>query len=501
MYHLRNIFLMLLFFSFNVNLFAQDTLMFISEPINLGATVNSMYSEAEPKISPDGKYLYFCRRANPENVGSGDIWVAQKLENGEWQQAQNPGKPLNDEKWNQVVAVHSDGNKLLINGRYLEHAESHLYIAQRTADGWANPKNISFKDFIEDGTSYGATTDFKVIIIAAHWEGGIGDDDLYISFQINDTLWSKPKNLGKTINTIGSEVYPTLAPDGKTLYFSSTGFDGLGDYDLFMTKRLDDTWLNWSTPENMGELINTVNYDADFTTDAQANYAYISCNKNLGMNFDIFKVQLPQEKKPTQMVVIMGIITDKETGAPLETTINYYDMATWNLLGTISSSASSGEYSLVLDMDKAYAIEVEKTGYHRDERNFDFRNITEYRQTIQNFELAKVDKNLPDGIVVYFDVGSAIPNNFDVMNRLVNYLKSNDKTVTIKGHTDDVGNENSNWQLSMDRAKAIENFLLSNGIDGWRIEIHAEGESIPFASNNTEAGRAENRRVTIYVND
>ena len=99
--------------------------------------------------------------------------------------------------------------------------------------------------------------DQKTLIHAIEMNDSKGDQDLYVSFRKVDGSWSRPKNLGSTINTIKAENSPFLASDGVTLYFSTNGRPGYGKNDIFMSRRLDDSWVNWSEPENLGPSINT----------------------------------------------------------------------------------------------------------------------------------------------------------------------------------------------------------------------------------------------------
>src|SRR5690606_40006543 len=120
----------------------------------------------------------------------------------------------------------------------------------------------------------------RVLILSVQRLDTQGDKDLYVSFMQADGFWSEPRNIGKVVNTAAYEGSPFIAADGKTLYFTTTGKSGYGDGDIFMTKRLDDTWLNWSEPVNLGPEINTEQWDGFFTVPASGDYAYFSSTEN-----------------------------------------------------------------------------------------------------------------------------------------------------------------------------------------------------------------------------
>ena len=241
------------------------------EKINLGKDINSENSEYVPVISPDGKTLYMFVLGDTRNVGEGDIWYSSKLSDISWSPRKNIGEPLNNEASNFVISVSPDNNTLFLSRRYkakwknvVDNGEG-FSISRKTKLGWSAPRDVVVENF-KNKNKYGEfcmSADQKTLIHAIEMNDSKGDQDLYVSFRKVDGSWSRPKNLGSTINTIKAENSPFLASDGVTLYFSTNGRPGYGKNDIFMSRRLDDSWVNWSEPENLGPSINTKDMDME----------------------------------------------------------------------------------------------------------------------------------------------------------------------------------------------------------------------------------------------
>ncbi|MDW3648701.1 MAG: hypothetical protein R8P61_16660 [Bacteroidia bacterium] len=260
--------------------------------------INSAYEEREPIPNSDGSVLYFWRREMPSNTGGqadpGDIWFSTRRRDGSWNPARNIGKPLNGKGHDFVWQVSPDEDTLWVMQVPPGVREGGIAYSVRTRQGyWSVPIDAHIRNFNYQGQykDYYMTPE-RIMLLPNEGENTYGGTDIYISFPINDTAWSEPVNLGPTINTVGDEDAPFLAEDGVTLYFNSNGHEGLGDHDIFMTKRLDNTWRNWSKPVNIGAPINTPGYDFDFfVTDNGKRLFWCSDQGSLGSN-DIFEMDL-----------------------------------------------------------------------------------------------------------------------------------------------------------------------------------------------------------------
>lgn len=295
----------------------------VGQPENLGANVNSSYYDHLPLISPDGSLLYFTRKLSDENNTrefNDDIYFSYILPTGKFSKAENIGPPLNTSEHNFVCYVSSDNNRLYVANKYIKNTYNFagLSVSTKQKDGsWNKPKPLSIPDLYNKNefAHYYMNINENVALMSIQRDDSYGDLDLYVSKKYGDGDWTAPKNLGAVINTVGAEGSVFLAADGKTLYFSSTGHPGFGSYDMYMSKRLDETWTNWSKPLNLGAQINTDEMDIYYTIPASGDYAYFSSGRTMfGMN-DLYRIKLPKEIRPDFVDTKKLVAT-----APLKTT-------------------------------------------------------------------------------------------------------------------------------------------------------------------------------------
>jgi hypothetical protein len=239
----------------NINLIPG--IKYSGKPENLGFNVNTRSSEICPVVTPDGQGLFFIRIEDPENTGGmddySDIYYSKSGADRKWQASANLKKPLNNDAPNSVNSVTPDGNTLFLLHKYNAdgtYKASGLSISNKAGGSWEVPSDLNILDHynLNEYNEFCMSNDKKVIIMAVEREGTYGEKDLYVSFNIEGSLWSVPLNLGPVVNTKEGEISPFLAADNTTLYFSSDGHPGYGENDLFLTRRLDDTWTNWSKP-------------------------------------------------------------------------------------------------------------------------------------------------------------------------------------------------------------------------------------------------------------
>lgn len=277
----------------------------VPPPQNLGRFVNSEYDDMLPIISPDNKTLYFARKNSPENyggTGADDIYVSKRdLITGQWQKATNVGTPLNDADHNFVCAVSVDGQRLYLANSYKANGGGDGVSISTLKNGvWSKPQFLNIRNMYNKSpfACYHVSVDENYIVMAIERDDTYGDMDLYVSSKYADGTWSEPMNLGSILNTAGAEASVFLAADGKSLYFSSNGHPGYGDFDMYMTTRLDNTWKNWSEPVNLGSEINTIYRDFYYTIPGNGEYAYFATDFSSYGKSDLFRLALPKEIQP-----------------------------------------------------------------------------------------------------------------------------------------------------------------------------------------------------------
>jgi outer membrane protein OmpA-like peptidoglycan-associated protein len=494
-----------------------DGVQFDSAMVNLGPNVNSKYVDTHPVISPDGRTLFFARQESPQNVGGSndvqDVWYST-LANAStkaWNPAKNIGSPINTPGPNGLASVSSDGNSAVLINVYKEDGSldpKGLSLTRRTKNGWSKPIKIEIDDFYNDdpdNVDYFLGTSGKVLLMAVDRKDGLGQQDLYVTLLKEDgKSWGRPINLGSSINTKKPEFAPFLAADGKTLYFASEGHGGYGKSDVFYSKRLDDTWKNWTKPRNLGPNVNSPDFDAYYVVSAAGEDAYLVSTRNGTANSkDIFRISLTPQFKPEVVTLVRGQVLDAATKKPVNAVIKYENLLTGEEIGVAETNPVDGSYTIVLPSGVHYGYRAEAPNYLAESDNLDVTDKEKYSEVKQDLYL------------VPFAVGQTIKlnnlffsqskyylreNSYPELQRLVRTLKEY-KTVEIKieGHTDNQGDPALNLKLSQDRVNEVKKYIVSKGISSTRITTEGFGDTKPVASNDQEETRKLNRRVEFRI--
>lgn len=496
--------------------------------INLGSNVNTAYGELCPLISPDGKTLYYTIRDDPANYGKkgDDIWYCEATSDTTWSMRKNMGRPLNNDGINTMISITPDGNYALLMNRYDEEGESvgggvsSVWMGKK---GWKNPQELFIKNLENKASNveYCLSADGNVLLMAIETDKTQGERDIYASFRnkrgkvadklkiggllnkVTGEMWSEPMNLGPVVNSKKADFSPFLAADGVSLYYSSCGHKGFGNCDIFVTRRLDSTWTKWSEPLNLGPEINSFSWEAYYVVPASGKYAYLITDANTIGGTDLVRIQLPAAARPKPVILVRGKVLNAKTKEPLEAPIVYRELKTNAEIGSAISNPATGEYQIVLPYGMEYSFIADRSGFFAINDNLDASTITEYREIQRDLYLTPIEV----GTIVrlnniFFDVNKAVlkEESFPELNRVVDLLKENKgMEIEIGGHTDNVGSDDYNLKLSDDRTKAVVDYLVSKGGDAAKLKNKGYGEVKPLASNDTEEGKALNRRVEFTV--
>ena len=483
-------------------------------PDRLGETVNSEYNEMKPLITPDGKTLIFSRQYHPDNVGGvddpEDIWFSQwDDQKGQWMEAANMGAPLNTKGPNYISSITPDGNTVIITlgNRYTRNGKmkAGASVSTRTSEGWSKPVPFEIINEINlhKNSNYFLANNREVLIMSIESEPTFGSRDLYVSFLMDDGRWSEPLNLGQTLNTALEETSPFLAADDKTLYFSSDGFTGYGKHDIYVTRRLDDSWTNWSEPENLGPQINSPEDDAFFNIPPTGDYGYFSRNVSEN-NADIFRFELPKEHQPDAVVTIKGFVYNSITNEPIKARIIYESLTDGKELGSIESDPVTGEYQIIVPVGTKYGYRAEAEGFMAINANVDLLETKVYGELNKDLILVPIEKGAVarlNNIEFESNKSTLKESSFPELDRIASMMSQHSELkISIEGHTDNIGSDSDNVKLSQRRAQAVVDYLLQQGVASDRIEAVGWGEAKPIASNDVEeGGRALNRRVEIKI--
>ncbi len=481
------------------------------QPKNLGAQINTGGDEYINAVSSDDLLLYFTgsdREINKNSTADRFFFSQRSSPDDDWMQAQLVGSPFNAGGNEGALTITHDRQYLLFAGCHWPDGFGSCDIyAARISDGkFGKPRNLGPEVNSASWDSQPSLApDGRTLYFASTRAGGYGNSDLWKSVLQDDGNWSSPENLGDVINTYGSEMAPFIHADGKTLYFSSDRHPGMGGIDLFVS-RMDDNG-QWSKPVNLGYPVNTPGDEINIIVNARGNKAYISANLQGGFGgYDIYEFELHEKVRPTPSTYLKGIITDAKTNLPVEAYFVLISLDTGEELVRSFSDAKNGEFLLCIPTNRDYALNVSSEGYMFFSENFSLTGITtEVAPFIMNISLNPI--TIGETIVlknIFFDTGKhqLKPESIAELKKLVEFLEHNPSlAIEVSGHTDNIGGKDFNLELSRNRAKAVYTFLKENGISPERLSFTGHGFSKPIATNDTEEGRAQNRRTEILITE
>jgi outer membrane protein OmpA-like peptidoglycan-associated protein len=298
---------------------------------------------------------------------------------------------------------------------------------------------------------------------------------------------------------------PYIAADGVTMYFSSNRPGGLGDNDIWMTKRLDKSWTKWSTPVNLGAPINTEGWDAFFTLDAGGEYAYLTSNKDTYGESDIVRVKLLEKEKPNPVILVSGNVYNAKTKQPLSASLIYETLPDGAQAGNGLSSPTDGAFKIVLPYDKNYLIRASADKFFAVSENLNLDSMIKagYKEIHKDLYLVPIEIGQIvrlNNVFFDFDKSDLRPESFVELDRVVKLLKENPAIVIeMSAHTDSYGSDDYNMKLSDNRARSCMEYILSKGISSDRITSKGYGETKPIAPNDTDENRQLNRRVEFKI--
>jgi outer membrane protein OmpA-like peptidoglycan-associated protein len=272
---------------------------------------------------------------------------------------------------------------------------------------------------------------------------------------------------------------------------------------MYMTKRQDDSWQKWSEPQNLGPDFNTKDWDAYYTIPASGDYAYFVSNKNSIGALDIFRAKLPQSLKPEPVVLVSGKVYDSKTNKPLAADIHYEILPGGKEVGIARTNPADGSYKITLPAGSLYGFRAEVKGYIPIEENLDVKKIDDYKEIQRDLKMVPFEVGQTVRLNnIFFDFNKSVlhtESNAE-LDRLVQMLKqSKEVSVEIAGHTDNVGSDAANKKLSESRANAVKAYLVSKGVVASRLKVAGYGSTKPLATNDTEDGRQQNRRVEFTI--
>ena len=470
-------------------------------PTNLGQGVNTTDSEYFPALTADGETLIFTRQVN----GNEDFWTSQ-FKNNTWNSATPLSTKINTTKYNEgAQTISPDGKYLFFTGcnRPDGLGRCDIYVSHREGKDWGEPYNVGKPVNSEYWESQPAISpDGRTLYFISNRPGGSGGYDIWKSTITDDAKWGPAINLGPEINTPYDENTPFLHADGKTLYFSSDGWPGFGNKDIYYS-RMDDN-DKFQKPINLGYPINSFENESGLIVSADGNLGMFSSNLKDGFGGqDIYSFGIPEIAKPLKISYVKGIVRDKDSKKTIESNVQVIDLKSDKTVFDDYTDPETGQFLAVMPIGGNYLFNVNAEGYMFYSENFELKqgNINKPYQIEVYIERIKQGGNVTLRNI-FFDTNkyNLLPASIRELDLLIDFLHQNQTVnIEIQGHTDNVGDDKLNEKLSFNRANAVYEYLVKNEVDAKRLTFKGFGASKPIADNKTEIGRKNNRRTSFVI--
>lgn len=472
-------------------------------PINLGSGINSKFSEYYPSFTIDDSLLVFTRLVGQRNKRE-DFYKATKLPDGNFTEAQPIEGSLNEHHLKGGMSISQDGSSLVYAANYGQEGfgDFDIYMSFANKFGWGEPTNLGptiNSPYWESSPSL--SPDKQTLYFSSNRPGGFGGKDLYVSYRNADGTWSAAQNMGSGINTAYDDLAPFIHADNQTLYFTTGGHTGYGGSDVFVTKK--GPGGIWGIPQNLGYPINTIENEGSLIVTADGKTAYYSANFNDSQGLlDLYKFDLPAYARPLKTLWVKGTVTDAETGESITATIDLKNTNTKLVLEDVNTDGD-GKFLVTLPVGSRYLLAINKRGYLFYSDAFDLSANNNDTAFIKNVQLKPIKKGVSLVLNnIQFETNSAVLDtaSHDEINNVVALLENNPNLkLEIAGHTDNTGIAANNLKLSMQRAQSVVDYIATKGILKSRLVAKGYGATKPIANNQTDAGKAANRRTEIVV--
>lgn len=481
-------------------------------PQNMGKMINTPYDEYLPALTADEQTLVITRKEPRKSTTTAmtpeeeDFYISTLDTNGNWTMAERVSEPLNSNDNEGAQCISQDGRFIVFTicgeGGL---GSCDLYWSKKIGDRWSKPRNLGAavnSRYWDSQPSF--SIDGKTLYFTSNRPGGKGGKDIWKTTLNENGRWNKAVNLGNSINTTQDETCPFIHYDDQTLYFASNGHIGMGGFDIFYSRKLNDT--TWSMPTNIGYPINTSGEEMNLIVGASGNTAIFSSDKLDGYGGqDLYSFELYEDARPVPTTYMKGIVFDEKTNQPLAADFRIIDLENENEVVSATADPVTGSFLISLPVNKNYALNVSMDGYLFHSENIELLSGTPDEPFLKNVGMKQL--SVGESVVlknVFFET-----NKYDLKDesrvelmKLHSFMQNNPAvSIEISGHTDNVGNDNDNQILSENRAQAIYNFLIENGIEADRLSYKGYGETQPIDTNDTEEGRANNRRSEFKVKE
>jgi len=484
-------------------------------PELLPAPLNQFRDQYFPVLTADNKSLIFTVQRSPEKRGqeNEDVFISTVAPDGTFGAPQSISPNINSRDNEGTATISGDGNTLVFTGcdRPGTVGGCDLYISHRRGSQWTAPRNLGLLVNSKAWDSQPSlSADGRTLYFSSQRGGGVGGYDIYVSVLGADGTWGQARNVGPPINTPGDDLAPFIHASGTTLYYATDGLVGLGSSDIFRAE-LDDKG-QWGQPRNLGYPFNTFANEASLYISSDNRRAYYTRSEPPRPGdpagalpaIRIYGTEVPASVRARETsTYTQGRVFDAITKKPLNAMVQLFDLTTNALTQQVYSDAENGQYTAVLNEGRAYAMYATAPGYLLKSLSFDYSVPQKFNPLTLDIYLDPA-KSGRSAVLnnLFFDSNQAVlkPRSRTELDRLVEFLRQDPSLrVEIAGHTDNVGTPTANLSLSQRRAQAVLSYLSAHGVPTTRLRARGYGETKPLLANDSEAHRAQNRRIELRI--
>ncbi|MCB2376898.1 OmpA family protein [Hymenobacter sp. BT635] len=484
------------------------------EPTRLAEPMNTFRYQYFPALTADNRFLVYTAR--PKVESNEDLFIAKQNKDGSLGNPVSISPAINTSYNEGAGSISGDGKTLVFASCDRPNAVGNcdLYISRRTGNAWSKPQNLGRNvNSAEWDSQPTLSADGRTLYFTSTRRGGKGQEDLYVTTLQEDGTWSLARNLGEPVNTPGKDMAPFIHASGTTLYYVTDGLVGMGGLDVFRCElQAGKGATKWSDPQNLGYPLNTFENEASLfiSSDNRRGFCSRSRAPEVGVKterdrpVELFAFEVPQPVKARETsTYTQGRVFDAVTKKPIKADVQLFDLLTDELTQYVTSDSEDGDYTVVLNEGRQYAMYAVADKYlmkslsfdYSDKRTFDPLTLDIYLEPLRAGRSIVLNN-------LFFDT-----NQFDLkptsrteLNRLIQFMRQYQEVqVEVSGHTDDVGADADNITLSQNRARAVYNYLIEHGVKATRLRYKGYGETKPLAPNDSEAHRQQNRRIELKI--
>ncbi|UII23486.1 OmpA family protein [Fulvivirga ligni] len=475
-------------------------------PHPLSDTVNAFPTQYFPVVTVDKSAILFTRRFGASMDFDEDLVISYKKDDGQWGFAKSLSRNINTDGNEGTCTLSADGRTLIFTSCFGRpgYGSCDLYVSKKIGDEWTVPVNLGPKINTRAWESQPSlSADGRTLyFVSDRHKGDVGHRDLYVSILDDQDEWTSAKALSEEVNSMGDEVSPFIHPNGVTLYFASNGLMGFGGFDIFRTEKTD---TGWTTPVNMGYPLNNSEDQLSLfiTSDGeQGYYSHEDIFENQKRSI-LYEFDVPEETQVKYKTsYVKGHVYDAKTQKPIKAEIELFDLKKVQKISQVKSDSVSGDYLMVLTEGAEYALYVDKKGYLFKSMSFNYEKGTEKPVEVDIFlnPISEGTSVILNNIFFKLDSYELENKSTTELDRLIRFLKINDQIkVEIGGHTDDLGSDEYNKKLSLQRAESVYKYLVSHGIPKAQLRYQGYGKTQPAVPNTSEINRQYNRRIEFKV--